>query len=59
MMLHLRIMTETCIIKRPEDAYGVLEHNSLGIAFADTLGFDTVGAYWLLFATLDPALATC
>jgi hypothetical protein len=50
-------MTLTCI-KRPEDTYGILEHDSLGIALAATLGFDTVGAYWFLFTTFDPAFAT-
>jgi hypothetical protein len=42
----------------PEDAYGVLEHDSLGISLADPLGFHAIGAYWFLFTALDPALAT-
>lgn len=46
-------------IKRPKDAYGIFEHHSLGIALANTLGFDTITAYWLLLATLDATLATC
>ena len=44
--------------ERPEDAYGVLEHDSLGISLADSLGFHAIGAYWFLFATFDSALAT-
>jgi hypothetical protein len=58
MVLHVRIMAVACT-ERPEDTYGVLEHDSLGIALADAFGFDTVGAYWLLLTALDAALATC
>lgn len=46
-------------IKSSKDPYGIFEYHSLGIALANTLGFDTIAAYWLLLATLDPTLATC
>lgn len=58
MLLHLRI-ADVAGIERPENSYGVLEHHSLSIALADTLGFDTIGAYRLLFATLNSSFATC
>lgn len=45
-------------VKGTKEAYRVLEDNPLSIALADSLGFDAVGAYWLLFAALDPTLST-
>lgn len=57
LLLHLLIRA-VASTERSKDAYGVLEHDPLGISFADSLGFHAVGAYWLLFATFDPALPT-
>jgi hypothetical protein len=57
-LLHLSIAVVSGI-ERPENPYGVLEHHSLGIALANPLGFDTIGADGLLLATLDPSFATC
>lgn len=56
-LLYLWILA-VATTERPEDAYVVLEHDSLGISLADSLGFHAIGAYWFLFAALDPALAT-
>lgn len=57
LLLYLRILA-LASTERSKDAYGVLEHDPLGISLADSLGFHAVGAYWLLFAALDPALST-
>lgn len=47
------------VVKSPEDTYGILEHHSLGIALADTLGLDTIGANGLFLTTFDAAFAAC
>jgi hypothetical protein len=57
LLLYLRILA-VASTERSKDAYGVLKHDPLGISFADSLGFHAVGAYWLLFTALDPALST-
>lgn len=57
LLLYLLILA-VASTEGPEDAYGVLEHNPLSISLADSLGFHAVGAYWLLFAALDPAFST-
>jgi hypothetical protein len=56
-LLYLWILAVTTT-ERPEDAYGVLEHDSLGISLANPLGFHAISAYWFLFTALDPTLAT-
>lgn len=47
------------VVKSPKDTYGILEHHSLGIALADTLGLDTIGANGLFLTTFDAAFAAC
>ena len=57
LLLYLQVVA-VAIIERSEEAYGVLEHDPLGISLANSLGFHAVGTYWLLFTALDPALST-
>jgi hypothetical protein len=57
LLLYLQVLA-VASIERPKYAYGVLEHDSLGITLAESLGFHAVGTYWFLFAALDPALST-